>query len=338
MPKSKHAFLRYQALDKCFRNKSKRYYIEDLVNACRIALEEFTDSGEGVQKRQVYNDIVFMQSLNGYNAPIEKKKDGRKVQYFYEDADFSITNQPLNEAEATELKETLITLNRFKGMPQFEWIESMTTRLQATFKFGEQANQVIEFEQNEFLKGKDFIHDLYHAIVNKTVLSVEYESFHSEENHTIEFHPYYLKQYNNRWFVFGKNPQFPNLTNLALDRLSSFEQTNKDYLETDIDFSEYFEDIIGVSYPLNSELVEIELKANKKLWPYIKTKPIHGSQKVKEVNDEYTLFTLKLVPNYELESKLLNFGEQIEVISPDFVRNKLAIRIAEMNKKYNCAN
>ncbi len=59
---------------------------------------------------------------------------GRKVYYFYSDINFTINNQPLTESEAQELKETLITLNRYKGLPQFEWIESMTTRLEASFQ------------------------------------------------------------------------------------------------------------------------------------------------------------------------------------------------------------
>ena len=118
-----------------------------------------------------------MQSENGYDAPIEKDKIGRKVYYFYSDINFTINNQPLTESEAQELKETLVTLNRFKGLPQFEWIESMTTRLEASFQFGEEANQVIEFDQNEFLKGKEFINELYHAVTNKTPLAVIYKSF-----------------------------------------------------------------------------------------------------------------------------------------------------------------
>ena len=151
MPQNKHQIIRYQALDKCFRNSTKRYFIDNLIDACNEAIYNFSGNSEGVKKRQLYDDIAFMQSENGYDAPIEKDKIGRKVYYFYSDINFTINNQPLTESEAQELKETLVTLNRFKGLPQFEWIESMTTRLEASFEFGEEANQIIEFDQNEFL-------------------------------------------------------------------------------------------------------------------------------------------------------------------------------------------
>ena len=268
MPQNKHQIIRYQALDKCFRNSTKRYFIDNLIDACNEAIYNFTGNSEGIKKRQIYDDIAFMQSENGYDAPIEKDKIGRKVYYFYSDINFTINNQPLTESEAQELKETLVTLNRFKGLPQFEWIESMTTRLEASFQFGEEANQIIEFDQNEFLKGKEFINELYHAITNKTPLSIVYKSFGSQKEINLEFHPYYLKQYNNRWFVFGKNPLFDNITNLALDRLIDVEVLDKIFIETDIDFKEYFEDIIGVTFNEKSEPTNIILRIDKSFNKY----------------------------------------------------------------------
>ena len=337
MPINKHQILRYQALDKCFRNIGKRYFIEDLIDACQQAIYNFTGNSEGVQKRQIYDDIAFMQSDGGYVAPIDKQKLGRKVYYFYSDINFTINNQPLNESEALELKETLLTLNRFKGLPQFEWIESMTTRLEASFQFGIDADQVIEFDQNEFLKGKEYIKDLYHAIVNKTPLTILYKSFNSTSKVEIELHPYYLKQYNNRWFVFGRNPSYDNITNLALDRINKVELIEKSFIETDIDFKEYFEDIIGVTFNEKANPIPVILRVDKSLWPYIETKPIHGSQKVMNKTDDFTDIKLELIPNYELESLILQHGEKITVLEPETLSNKIQDRIQQLIKKYNCA-
>ncbi len=335
MSTNKHATIRYQALDKCFRNSMRKYFIDDLVDACNKAISGFDPSSEGVKKRQVYSDINFMQSLDGYDAPIEKEKIGRSVYYFYSDLDFTINKQPLTESEAIELKETLITLNRFKGLPQFEWMESMTTRLEASFHFGEKANQIIEFEQNEFLKGQDYIRELYHAIVNKIILQIQYKSFKSEENVSIKFHPYYLKQYNNRWFVFGKNPDYNNITNLALDRISEImESADKNYVETDIDFMEYFEDILGVTFEDESELCKITLRIDQSLWPYIKTKPIHGSQKLVYKSDNFVDISLELIPNYELESTILQYGEKIIVLEPIELRKKISDKVDKMKFNY----
>mgnify|MGYP006135845995 CR=1 FL=1 len=78
MPQNKHQIIRYQALDKCFRNSTKRYFIDNLIDACNEAIYNFTGNSEGIKKRQIYDDIAFMQSENGYAAPIEKDKMGEK--------------------------------------------------------------------------------------------------------------------------------------------------------------------------------------------------------------------------------------------------------------------
>lgn len=80
MATNKHAMIRYQALDACFANRYKRFYIEDLIEACNKALKEFYISKEDpindveyyVKKRTIFNDIAFMQSAEGWDAPIKR--------------------------------------------------------------------------------------------------------------------------------------------------------------------------------------------------------------------------------------------------------------------------
>ena len=62
MATNKHASIRYQALDKCFRNYGRRYNINDLIEACNQAIYEFTGLEDGVKRRQVYADIAYMES------------------------------------------------------------------------------------------------------------------------------------------------------------------------------------------------------------------------------------------------------------------------------------
>lgn len=131
MATNKHAIIRYQSLDKCFRNPGRRYFIEDLIEACNKSIYEFTGSDMGIQKRQIFEDIKFMESSQGWSIDLERHKDDRKVFYKYADTNFSINNQLLNESEENQLKEVLLTLTRFKGMPQFEWIDEMVIRCNA---------------------------------------------------------------------------------------------------------------------------------------------------------------------------------------------------------------
>ena len=88
MPKTKNPIIRYLALDKCFRDTRKRYYMRDLVKACQDALYEH--NGSSVEERTVRQDIKDMMREIPYAAPIEKHMDGHEAWYRYSDCDYSI--------------------------------------------------------------------------------------------------------------------------------------------------------------------------------------------------------------------------------------------------------
>ncbi|RKD90040.1 helix-turn-helix transcriptional regulator [Mangrovibacterium diazotrophicum] len=334
MSTNKNATIRYQALDRCFRNPGRKYYIEDLIDACNDALLDVDPKSSGVKRRQVYEDIKFMQDSKGFDAPIESFKDGRKAFYRYTDLSFSINSQPLNEQEAQQLKESLLTLSRFKGMPQFDWVEELTARLEQTFNLKTDDN-ILSFEENPFLTGREYIGDIYNAIVSKKVLLITYKPFKTERELLFEIHPYHLKQYNNRWFLFGLNNEYGSITNLALDRIQEINESKTKYIaNTKIDFSDYFDDVIGVSVDDAQEPQKVVLKADDDLLPYITSKPIHGSQKIKK-DEDGTRIELKLQLNYELESTIFSFGEKIEVLEPEALRAAITNRIKVLNQKYS---
>jgi predicted DNA-binding transcriptional regulator YafY len=324
---NKNALIRFHALDKCFSNFSKKFYLEDLLEKCNDALYELNPDGDGIKKRQLFEDIKFMESTQGWSIPLERIKEGRKVYYRYENSDFSINKQPMNELEAEKLKSALMVLSRFKGMPQFQWVNELILKLQEAFKLESHSREIISFDANEYLKNIHFLGDLFNAILYKKVLQIEYQSFKSDLITTFEIHPYYLKQFNNRWFLIGHRFEFENLTNLALDRIISFTETNKQYQDSTIDFNDYFDDVIGVSIPPESSVAKIILKASNELTPYILTKPIHGSQKRISDNDEGFTFSIEVIPNHELEKLILSFGEGLKVVEPVSFRERIKERL-----------
>jgi predicted DNA-binding transcriptional regulator YafY len=334
MATNKNATIRYQALNRCFRNPGRKYYIDDLIEACNDSLLDIDSSSTGIKRRQVFDDIKFMRDSQGFDAPIESYKDGKKVFYRYSDLSFSINNQPLNEKEAGQLKEALLTLSRFKGIPQFEWVDEIKTRLEASFQL-KSREKVIEFEENQYLKGKEHIGVLYDAIINKQILDIQYHPFNREEPIQMILEPYFLKQYNSRWFLFGLNVEMKTISNLALDRIIGMRDTNRHYTESDTwDFEEFFEDVVGVSVNKNLQPVKILLQINKSLWPYIESKPIHGSQKVKSKDNESVIIELLLQINYEITAVIFAFGEDVKVLAPEELKTSIKNKAEALLKTY----
>lgn len=335
MATNKQAMIRYIALDKCFNNFGKKFYISDLIEACNIAIEENTGLYNGVQKRQIYDDIKFMESDAGWSIPLERYKDGRKIYYRYSDKSFSINNKGLNPYEVEQIKSTISILSRFKGIPQSEWIEEIKIRMENVLGLKDNSVPVVEFDENPYLEGLKNFTPLFNAIQNKQALEVQYKGFKQQKAQDIIFHPWFLKQYNERWFIFGYNEHYHGLSNLALDRIISMSSTSTKYIENkDIDFQEFFEDVVGVSVNTDDSIETIIVKIDKELWPYIESKPLHGSQIVLDRTDDSVKIKCQVRINHELIALLFSYMDGIEVLEPISLRDKFKSISESILKKY----
>jgi predicted DNA-binding transcriptional regulator YafY len=200
---------------------------------------------------------------------------------------------------------------------------------------------VIGFENNPYVSGLEYISVLYRAIIYKTPLKIVSKSFTKNKEEEYELHPYYLKQYNNRWFVFGYNVSEGGVFKKALDRIESIKELKTEFINSEINFEEYFENAIGVTIREGQKPQKVKIRVSKELWPYVKTKPIHESQSSGTKENFITLekgyidITLNVILNYELESKILERGEGFEVLEPLELRNVIAKRIGVLTKKYS---
>lgn len=334
MSTNKHALIRYEALDRCFSNKGRKYFMEDLIQYVSSALYDYTGKQTTISRRQIFKDMDFMRDTAGFNAPIFAIKEGKKAYYRYENTNFSIALQQINPIEAGLLKNAMEVLKRFKGMPQFEFIQELTLKLKKSFHL-EELDHIIFFDQNEYLRNIDYLGQLLKAIQDKDVIEIEYKSFNQQIPESFIFHPYFLKQYNKRWFLVGQRNDYDNWTILALDRIIAFNKAY-DYIYKPIvdDPEEYFEDIIGVSKPIDTMSQKVELKISFSLWPYIESKPLHPSQKVMLREQDAITIQLDIIPNYEFYAQILGFGPAIEVLSPSTVREELKSKLQDALIKY----
>ena len=335
MATNKHAQIRYKVLDSCFRNTGRNYSFEDLMNACNDALAEIDPNSGGISVRTLRDDISFIESDAGWSADIERVKAGKKSYYRYRDPNFSINNQPLNQTELTQINSALEIISRFNGMPQFAWVNEIVTKINNGFEIQDDSSSIISFDSNQYLKGIEHLGDLFNAINSSKAIKMVYRPFKSDHDIDLVLHPYYLKQYNNRWFLFGLNDKYKSISNMALDRIVSFETITLKYIKNkSINFNEYFEDIIGVTMPDKGKLVKIELLFTNEEAPYVLTKPIHGSQKKKKHDENGLILTIEVIPNIEFEKLILSFGDKVKVMSPKKIADLFKSKYINAAKLY----
>jgi len=177
---------------------------------------------------------------------------------------------------------------------------------------------------------------LHNAIFYKKVLSVSYQPFENETPFEVVMHPYFLKQYNNRWFLFGYNPEKDKFDwNLAIDRIVSIKEIKGKYHKNaTIDWQEYFEDIIGVTKPIDATVENVVLHFTGKTGNYMETKPLHGSQEPKWLDDQTLEVKLQLIINYELERLILSYADSVSVIQPLSLAKAIKNRLKEALNNY----
>ena len=334
MPINKNALLRYQILDRCFSDRHRRYEIEDLVDKVNDALLDMY--GKTVSLRQIRADITYMRDRVSYNAPIVAIPiEGRRCYYTYEDSDFSIFSSELSVEEVKNLLSTIDMLGRYRS-PKNAWLEEVISSLELRFGIKANRDKVVSFEQNDQLKGIEFLSDLIDAIINHQPLKMTYRPYKGDEQ-TMVIHPHYMKQYNTRWFLFGLEDHGEygmSPVNKALDRIVKFSIANVRFVENDqIDYETYFDDIVGVTHDRkHPDMEHVVLKFAKERFPYVVSKPIHQSQQV--VNAEDGTLSIDVRINRELEQNIFSFGQQVEVLSPEWFRNQIIEKYKEIVKIY----
>jgi predicted DNA-binding transcriptional regulator YafY len=318
------ALIRYRILDRCLSSRTNRYYWDDLADA----IEDYF--GKRPSRRTILNDIEALEC--DFGAKIDHVIDGRQVHYCYHDRNFSIFKNEMSEDDIRKLGEAVSILSRFKGLPQFDWMESLLAGLKDKYYVHANGNYVIGFEQNIDYVATTHLTDLFMAIIHKQVLHIRYRTFKGEDKEWT-IHPYYLKEYNNRWFLLGLNNDVSGqITNVALDRIVSFESVHIPYINNEnIDFEKYFDDVIGVSIPEKPRETFV-LRFSPERFPYVISKPLHGSMKIRD--EENCIVEISVRPNKELDSRILSFGNDVEVLAPEWFREVIKEKIADLAKKY----
>ena len=328
MPVDKQVLLRYQVLNKCFRSRYREYTIEDLLDECNKALRS-QDKPE-VSKRTIQNDITTLETDYGIRLQ-ENLKRGRQRLYRYYDLDYSLPLIRINDEERNKIQAAIDVLEDFEGEPLYDWTRSFLMQVESGL-LNDSPSPLVTFQSNPDLKGISHFPNLLQAIRTKRVLKLRYTPY-GKDTQTITIYPYHLKQFNDRWYLIAQAKGYETFAHYALDRIDSYEEVALPYKDSDVDFSEYFDDVIGVTVP-DVDAEDIVIKVTGKRFNYIRTKPLHLSQRIIEEAEGYAVISINVKVNKELESLILSFGEDVEVMAPSSFRDRIAEKIQATNKKY----
>lgn len=334
MPANKNAQNRYLIIDQCLCRRNRCWTIQDILDAINKDYEETNGSGTGVSLRTLRGDLKNMRSLTHHNAPIAYTPE---LGYHYTDPEYSIFKSSLTSEDLMLLHQSLHTLKGLRGFGLADDLDELITRLERHVpSAGSSTAPILQLEIAPDYTGTPFLKPLYKAIREKNAVVLHYKPYRAAQVSHELVHPQLLKAYNGRWFLIalnearGSHPQ-----NYALDRITFIDDSRLEFRPAAIDFSSYFDSLIGVTIPENNPGVEtIRLHISAGRAPYVRTKPLHKSQRVITDTDEGMEIELRLIINQELKTLLLSFGPDLRVIAPVALLNSLRQRLRKALSNY----
>lgn len=341
---------RYKILDELLSNRYHNYSLDDLTEEMNRRLNDLDI--DSITRRCVEKDIHYLEydgpflvDIERYSAPgynKEKQKSIVKKCLRYSNPSFSIFKKELTADEEYLLSEALSLLGQFEGLPNLDGLEGLCLGLGV-----KQDRKIISLTKNP-LENSSLIGQLFTTISQRQVIELTYNTFNDEEvEKKVAVHPYLLKEYNRRWFLFAAADSDDKLLCFSLDRIDNVRSLPAlKYRDYKGDLNAYFDDIIGVTLHIGQPVEHIVFWVSDVSKHYVDTKPLHDSQiHYKDVQEnsyreEYPMFeggsffSIDCVENYELIRELCSFGAELVVLSPKEISQEITSRVKKMYDRY----
>lgn len=323
------------------------YTKKQLMKILADELSDIRDSGD-FSLRTLNFDLKYLANCG---AEIQKEKRKAKnragrviTEYYYRYANSKWTyrKQLLDTDAVQSIKVAATILKQIPGLKLhsdlIEFCESVENQ-----NLPSNERTYIQFDTRPYYDGNKNLIQVLDACKLSSVISFDYQSFKADKPKRIVVHPYLLKEYNNRWFLVGLTEEARvnktyEISQFGLERIkgSIKNESLEHYYHQDFNPDEHFAHIIGVSSTPGSVVESVTLSFAIDRAKYIETNPLHPTQKHLKEKDTETnrVFSCELIPNQELESLILSFGEDIEVLQPQNLRESILKKLNRSKDLY----
>ena len=321
-------------------------------------LHTYSSDKAYIQLKKAFPEVVKALEKVEPGCVIDNGKVGKGRAYRY----VGKADDPLAAERQAIVQKTVEDYVEFckasAGIMPASWFSSFfenTQLLLDTERESEGGNTLIRSSLEQNLTNIHLLPVFYKAITDRHVLRFFYQRF-GQEPFELTFHPQFLKEYNGRWFVFGnaervlvdehneEERETFKVYNVPLDRIVGDVSMidNVEYLPAEKGiYQRFFNDIIGVTHEKGAKVEQVVIRTKTEYQHgLLQTKPLHHSQKEtlpfgRYEDGEYGEMTLMIEPNRELRGKILAYGQYLEVIHPQSLREQLKDIIKQQMMQYS---
>jgi len=298
---SKHGTIRRYTLE-----------IEKIKNRQFPSFQEIKDylfqHGFEIGKRTIQRDIEQIRYEFGIEIKYNRSKNGYFIDY-----------------------ENSLNVETFL---RFLEIANTAELLTESLNESKDALKYISFDTGGGLKGIENLQALLKAIKDRRKISFNHYNFHTGKTKKYTLKPYLLKEYENRWYIVGLIGNLKEFRTFGIDRIKDLEIKPETFTpDKKLNPAKMFENTIGLVYSQNS-LQNVVLSFTPTQGKYVKTLPLHTSQKTLIDNDEEFRISITVIPNYELTQLILKHGDTVKVIEPQWLADEIKENLQRTLEKH----
>ena len=181
--------------------------------------------------------------------------------------------------------------------------------------------------------GRYYLEIITTAMRDNRQLVIDYEDFFGNTIQELKVNPYFIRMFKRRWYVMALVLPGKEIHRFGLDRIKRVEVLELKFTyPKDFSPQDYYRDYYGVFHDAKPMTIRVKAYCEKPY--YLRSLPLHHSQREIESNADYTIFEYKIAPTYDFIQEVLSHGNQLEVISPDAFRQQVKAIIQEMRDFY----
>ena len=184
--------------------------------------------------------------------------------------------------------------------------------------------------------GLEHLETVINAIKDQHALRMGYKKFSDSEPYSTLIEPYCLKLFHQRWYLLGKTERRKGgLGVFALDRMTELTETDDIFkMDPAFDAETYFHDYFGVIPDQNVKAERIVLRAYSPMDNYLRTLPLHHSQKEIASQNRSALFEYHVAPTHDFLQAILKEGHELEVVEPQSLRETIHDELEKAIERY----
>lgn len=184
--------------------------------------------------------------------------------------------------------------------------------------------------------GYAYLTAILRAMEENRCLEIVYRHNYDEKRESrYKVEPYGLKVFRRRWYLVANSAEMGEIYTFALDRVHSMTLTgNEAKIPLDFDCNDFFTDAFGIIRQEGRRAERVKIRVFGEQANYIRTLPLHATQRETERTEEYSVFEYWLAPAYDFRMELLSHGADVEVLRPAWFREEIKGIITKMMEQY----